>query len=111
MGRLADIIKSELGFMFQAEFTPLAEALAADTIEQLLKANPDRVRWTIFNLGTEVAYLSHGADPSSTNGYYLDKNGGMLSMNWHDDGELVGYPIYAISAGTPTLYISAVRAV
>jgi len=111
MGRLAEVIESEFGFKFQAEFTPYAEALAAATIEQLLRANPDRVRWTIFNLGTDVVYLSHDAAPSSTNGYYLDKNGGSISMSWNEDGELVGYPIYAISVGTPTLMLSAVRAV
>ncbi len=111
MGRLAEIIEARYGFKLQAEFTPYAEALAAATIEQLLKANPDRVRWTIFNLGADVAYLSHEAAPSSTNGYYLDKNGGMLSMSWDEDGELVGYPLYAISAGTPTFFISAVRGV
>ena len=29
-------------------------------------------------------------------------------MTWDEDGELVGHRIYAISAGTPTLFIKAV---
>ncbi|GAI74909.1 unnamed protein product, partial [marine sediment metagenome] len=81
MGRLAEIIESQLGFHIRAEFPPKANALLAATPEQILKANPDRISWDIFNLGTEVVYLSHEPVPSSTNGYYLDKNGGSISMS------------------------------
>jgi len=108
MGKLADAIESRFGFKVRAEFPPRAEALAAATSEEILKENPDRISWIIFNLGTDVVYLSHDPLPSSTNGYYLDKNGGTVSMTWDEDGELVGYRIYAISAGTPTLFIKAV---
>lgn len=107
MGRLAEIIEARLGFHIRAEFPPYAEALAADTAEQILKANPDRVSWDIFNLGTDVVYLAHKSPPSSSDGYYLDKNGGHIGMSWEADGELVAYPIYAISAGAPTLFIKA----
>lgn len=108
MGKLADVIEARFGFTIREEFPPHHEALAAATAERILKANPDRVNWIIFNLGTDIVYLSHDEIPSSTHGYYLDKNGGFLSMSWEEDGELVGYPIWAISAGTPTLFIKAV---
>lgn len=108
MGRLAELVEARFGFRVRAEFTPYHEALALNTVEQILKANPDRVGWDIFNLGTTVVYLSHDPAPSSTNGYYLDKNGGHIGMIFDEEGELVGYPIYAVSAGTPTLFIKAV---
>ena len=108
MGRLAEIIEGQLDFKLRAEFPPYAEALAAATAEQILKANPDRVSWDIFNLGTDVVYLSHDPVPSATNGYWLDKNGGHIGMSWETDGELVAYPVYAISVGTPTLFIKGV---
>jgi len=73
MGRLAEVIKFEYGFEFQPEFTPKPITLVAATITEILKENPDRVRWTVVNLGTDVVYLSHDPAPSATNGYYLDK--------------------------------------
>jgi len=109
MGKLADVIEAKYGFAVQAEFPPYHEALAAATAEQLLKANPDRISWLIFNLGTDVVYLSHDPVPTATHGYYLDKNGGFIGMSWEEEGELVAYPVWAYSAGTPTLFIMAVR--
>jgi len=108
MSRLAEAIEARYGFNVRPEFTPKHEALAAATPERILKANPDRLGWNIINLGTDVVYLSHEPVPSATNGYYLDKNGGHIGMFYDEDGELVGYPLYAVSAGTPTLFIKAV---
>lgn len=108
MGRLAEVIEARFGFKVRAEFPPYAEALAASTPEQILKANADRIGWDIFNLGTTKVLLSHDPVPSATNGYYLDKDGGHIGMSFEDDGELVAYPIYAFSTGTPTLFIKAV---
>lgn len=107
MGKLSDAIEARFGFSIREEFPPKAEALAAATAEEILKANPDRISWDIFNLGTDVVYFSHDPAPSSTNGYYLDKNGGHIGMTWEVDGELTGYRLYALSAGTPTLFIKA----
>ena len=108
MGKLSDMIEARFGFQIRAEFPPKPSTLVAATVKQILKANPDRVSWDMFNLGTDVVYLSHDPVPTSTNGYYLDKNGGHIGMSWETDGELVAYPIYALSSGTPTLFIKAV---
>lgn len=108
MGRLAEAILKEYGIAVREEFPPFAEALVADTAEEILKEHPDRLSWDVFNLGTEVVYLSHDPAPSSTNGYYLDKNGGHIGMFYKEDGDLVGKRVYAISAGSPTLFIKAV---
>ncbi len=108
MGRLAEVIEGQLGFKMRAEFPPYAEALATSTPKQILKANPDRISWDIFNLGTVKVLLSHDPIPSETNGYYLDKDGGHIGMLWNEDGELVAYPVYALSTGTPTLFIKGV---
>ena len=108
MGRLSTAIEREFGMLVREEFPPYAEALAADTPEEILKEHPDRLSWDIFNLGSDVVYLSHDPAPSSTNGYYLDKNGGHIGMYYKEDGDLVGKRLYALSAGTPTLFIKAV---
>jgi len=111
MGRLAEVVEAKFGFHVRPEFTPKHEALLAATAEQILRANPDRISWMIFNLGTDVVFLSHDPVPTATHGYYLDKNGGFLGMSWEDEGELVAYPVWAYSAGTPTLFILGVMGV
>ena len=110
MGKLAELVIARFGFSVQAEKPPWYNTLVANTPEQIFKAHPDRVGWDIFNLGSDVVYLSHETVPSATNGYYLDKNGGHIGMIYDEEGELVGYPIYAVSAGTPTLFVKAVIA-
>jgi len=108
MGRLADVIMSRFGFHIREEFPPKAEELST-TAEQILKDNPDRISWDIFNLGTVVVYLWHEDDLSSTKCYYLDKNGGHIGMDWEVDGELVGRKLYALAeSGTPTISIKSV---
>ncbi|GAI93431.1 unnamed protein product [marine sediment metagenome] len=108
MGKLADVIQAEFGFQFRAEFPPKPVTLVANEVVQILKANPDRVSWDMFNLGNIKVLLSHDPVPSVTNGYYLDKDGGHIGMVWNEDGELVAYPIYAVSTVTPTIFVKAV---
>jgi len=108
MGRLAEVIEARFGFKVRAESPPHPETLVAATVKQLLKANPDRISWDLFNLGDTKTLVSHDPAPSVTNGYYLDKEGGHIGMTWEDDGELVAYPLYAVSTGTPTIFVKAV---
>ena len=108
MGRLADVIEARFGFHIRAEFPPYAKALST-TPELILKANPDRISWDIFNLGTVAVYLGHTESVSATNGYWVAANGGHVGMLWDEEGELVGYPLWAVAASaTPTIFIKAV---
>ncbi|MBA7583500.1 hypothetical protein ES708_25445 [subsurface metagenome] len=108
MGRLAEAIMREWGFDTFAEIPPYAEALTT-TPEQILKNNPDRLSWDIFNLGDEVVFLGHDNTVSSSNGYYLSPKGGHIGMMWKEDGELVGREIWAVAAvSASTIFIKAV---
>lgn len=108
MGRLSEAIIRYWGFDAFAEMSPFAEKLSI-TSERILKSNPDRLSWDIFNLGDEVVYLGHDERVSSLNGYYLAAKGGHIGMLWNEDGELVGREVWAIAASlTPTIFIKAV---
>ena len=109
MGKLAEVIEARFGFHIRAEFPPKHEQLST-TAEQILKANPDRISWDIFNMGGVAIYLSHDPVPTSTHGYYLSAYG-HIGMLWDEDGELVGYPLWVVAeSGTPTIFIKAVVA-
>ena len=108
MGRLADVIEAKFGFHIRAEFPPKAQILSTTAV-RILKANPDRVSWDIFNLGTVAVYLGHQEVVSATNGYYVGPNGGHVGMIWDEDGELVGRELWAVAASVaPTIFIKAV---
>ena len=110
MGKLADVVEAKFGFNIRAEFPPKPFTLST-TAELILRANPDRIAWTIVNLGTVAVYLAHEEVVSTTNGYYLAANGGSLGMVWDEDGELVGFPIWAIASSiTPTIFVMVVMA-
>ncbi len=108
MGKLADIIEHEYGFHIRAERPPFSEQLSTTAV-QIFKANPDRISWTIINLGSVAVYLAHEEAVSTTNGIYVAANGGSIMMVWHEDGELVAYSVWAVAtSGTPTIYVSSV---
>ena len=107
MGRLSELIEAKLGFKVRAEFSPKAVPITT-TEKQVLREHADRLSWIMFNLGSEVAYVHNGKAVSSTLGFYLDKNGGFLAMDWETDGEMVGYPWWVEGAGATTLYLAAV---
>lgn len=110
MGRLAEVIEAKFGFHIRAEFPPKPFTLST-TPEQILKANPDRIAWTLVNLGGVVVYVGHEEAVSSLNGYYMAANGGVLAMKWDEDGELVGFPLWVVASSvTPTIFAMVVMA-
>ncbi len=107
MGKLSELIEAKLGFTVRAEFAPKAVAITA-TEKEVLRSHADRLSWIMFNLGSEIAFVHNSKSVSSTLGFYLDKNGGFLAMDWETDGEMVGYPWWVEGAGATTIYVVAV---
>ena len=83
---------------------------ATTSIARLLTNNPNRVEFTLVNLGTAPVYVSQNNAPSATNGYYIVPQGGMTVLI-DEDGEQVAYDWYVISSsGTQQLFVSEVIA-
>lgn len=63
----------------------------------ILKNNPDRLAYTIINLTGYSVYVAFDPEVSITRGILIAASGGSLTLTAEDDGELVGYELYAIS--------------
>lgn len=64
----------------------------------LLSNNPNRVFWVAINESDSDVRLSTDPNISATSGWLLAAAGGVISMFWEQDGEGVGYAVYAIAA-------------
>ena len=66
--------------------------------------NPNRVALTVHNPSAVDMYLSPRPDVLPASGIVLSANGGTLMLNFQEDGEGVGYELWAINAlGNNTL--------
>lgn len=65
----------------------------------LLPNDPNRVYWRLINEGINDVRVSTAPDVSATSGWLLQNSGGMIEMTFEDDGETVGYTLYAIANG------------
>lgn len=83
---------------------------ATTSVARLLFNNPNRVEFTVVNLGTQNVYLSLSNSVSSTYGLLIPPNGG-LTVLIDEDGEQVAYDWYVITtSGTQPLYVQEVLA-
>lgn len=95
---LSDLVLELLGVNTFTRINPEVAAVGVTSIT-VVKANPNRLGLTIINLSANVLYLTPQSPASATNGIYLGANGGMLSLNYRDDLELVGQEWYGIATG------------
>ena len=86
------------GFPTRAVENPVSDEIGTSA-EPVLKNNPDRVFWLIVNLSTNVVYVALARDVGATKGIRLDSNGGWVSMSVEEDGEAVGYEVFAVATG------------
>lgn len=78
--------------------------------EAILGGDPERASWLVINLSPSEVFLSWGNSVSATNGILLPANGGYVSTNVQDDGDLVSLPLFAYTAAAgPQIYIQRTR--
>lgn len=75
------------------------------TAVRLVQNNPNRVEFTVVNLGTDSVFVSTSNQVSSSNGILIPANGGMTVLV-EEDGEVAGYDWYVIAnSGTQQLFV------
>lgn len=80
--------------------TTLKERLVtvSNSVTEILPNNPRRLSWHVCNRSSSPVYFAFSTELTIGNGFFLDANGGFASMTVAEDGEAVGYSVYAISA-------------
>lgn len=93
---LARYIEREFGVRTRSYENPVTSTVAT-TVTQILRNNPDRFSYTIINLDVNAVFIAFDKGVSLTRGILITANGGSLTLSAKEDGELVGYDVFAIS--------------
>jgi len=101
MGALSEFVRRKFGVATRAIQDPVT-ATCGTAATTLLLNNPDRLAYTIVNLGTNAIYIAWDATVSATHGIYIAPNGGSFSSVADEDGELVGYAVHGIALVAPS---------
>ena len=100
MGALADFVRKKFGVDTHAIQDPVT-ATCLTTATTILRNNPDRLGWTVVNLGTTAMYIAWDRSVSATHGVYVAPNGGSVSSLADEDGELVGWELFGVAITAP----------
>lgn len=93
---LKDLLEKQWGVKTEIHFNPLVSEVATSKT-QLLKPNPNRLAWTLINLGATAIYVAFTQDVANTKGVYVSATGGVFGLIWNEDFDLVTFPIYGIA--------------
>ena len=104
MGRASEYINKQYGFPVQTVEAQVALVAAAAAAPVLLQ-NPNRVSYTIFNLGANVAFVGFSSDVGILYGIQLNAAGDYFMTDAKDDGELPTRALYGLSVAGTDLYI------
>lgn len=72
---------------------------------RLSKNRPNRLAMQVSNLGASDVYISPLRSVSSTEGIFLQKNGGFYSINVREDGNLPELEWHVIGAGSVSVLV------
>lgn len=95
---LSELLQSLYGVRSRTVENP-ETATVGVTVVNILRNNPNRLSFTIFNLSANNIWIGPKNDVSSTKGIWVSPNGGSVTLMWDRDFEIVGAAWYAIAAG------------
>jgi hypothetical protein len=103
--KLSDLLKERFKVETRTNINPLVSSVGA-TATRVLPENPNRVAWIVINLSVNTVYLGLKNDVSASKGIALSGGGGLASMVFDEDFEMVGYEVYGIApAGDSNIYV------
>lgn len=112
MGATSDYVSKEYGVRDTETVISTLTLVAAAVPVRVLKSDPNRMAWAIFNPSTlGPAMLSFDNAPSATYGIQVNPAGGMVSFDARDDLNLPALAVYGFAAVAVTITIIETRAV
>lgn len=78
----------------------------AVTPSQIIRNNPNRVSWIMTNNDVNDVYIWLASYSPAFGFLLLMAAGGYIDTDWSEDGEIVGYEVWGMSAsGTPKIQV------
>ncbi|GAI91650.1 unnamed protein product [marine sediment metagenome] len=94
---LADLLVELFKVKTRAVENPRAVTTATATAQMILANNPNRLAWTMINLGGNPCYIGLTREVSASNGVRLDINGGHAGEIWNEDFQETAWAVWIIS--------------
>ena len=100
---LRELVNEEFGTPVEASDDPEITEVGTTALE-VLRLNPNRLGFTVFNLSSAKMYLMFSPRVSATNGFVLGPNGGFATFFYKNDAMLPGRSWWIIAdAGASAL--------
>ncbi len=80
-------------------FAQESKVVLGTTTSVMLRNDPNRLFWSMVNEGINDVHLSFDPTINTGSGWLVPANGGVITMFWEEDGESVGYTVYAYAGG------------
>ena len=105
---LRELIDSQFGVLTSYRINPV-NATVAVNVTRILGINPNRLGFTIMNMGANDVYVSPVVTVAVGNGILLQPSGGGVSFIWNEDFNIVGLDFYAIAdGGNSNIYLQEI---
>lgn len=104
---LTKYIEGKFGTKTRSQQDPVTNTVAT-TVTQILRNNPDRLSYTVINITAFDIHVAFDREVSTTRGILIAPSGGSLTLTAEEDGELVGYELFAISTANPSTIFTVV---
>jgi len=105
---LTDLLLRQFGVKTRPIVNPLVSEVAI-TATKILANNPNRLSFTIVNLGATAVYIALDRDVSAEKGIYLSASGGHVNVSYDTDFDMVAWEWFAISVDAANkIYIISV---
>src|SRR5882672_11267255 len=85
---IRDLVQREYGVVIAPRFQRNADVIGP-TVQLVLKQDPSRIAFTIVNVGTFDLGIRPSGQPTGIKSFIVGANGGVLSGDWREDGELI----------------------
>jgi hypothetical protein len=97
---IRDLLNAYYGVVIAPRFQRNAD-IVGGSIQLLLKQDPSRIAFTIVNVSvTDVGVIPTG-QPTAQKSFIVAANGGVLSGDWREDGELISQEWRAFAVAPP----------
>lgn len=93
---LKTVLERHYGVKTDIRINPLVSAVPTSVV-QLLKPDPNRLAWTLINLGANHLFVGFAPDVASDKGVYVSATGGVFGLLFLEDFDLCAFPVYAIA--------------
>ncbi len=95
---IRDLLNAYYGVAIAPRFQRDAD-IVGTSVQRILKQDPSRIAFTIVNTGAFDVAIRPAGQPTAQKSFLVAANGGVLSGDWREDGELLSQEWSGLAVG------------